>query len=256
MHWLAPLRRLSKSLVAVSALAASAQLAAAEITVSAAASLTDAFKEVSAAYEARHPADKVRLNFAASGTLLQQIAKGAPVDVFASADLATMDKAQEQNLITVAQRRNFARNTLVLVTPKGATVRPASLADLGQASVRRIAIGNPASVPVGRYTQQALNKANLWSAYEPKLINAQSVRQVLDYVARGEVDVGFVYATDAAIMKDKVDVTYTVPLDEPVTYPLAPVAASANPASALAFVDFVTGPEGQAILSRYGFSKP
>ena len=256
MHRFAPRRRLSKCLVAVCSLAAAAQIAAAEITVSAAASLTDAFKEVAAAYEARHPADKVRLNFAASGTLLQQIAKGAPVDVFASADLATMDKAQAQGLIAAAQRSNFARNTLVLIVPKGAAVRPASLADLGQASVRRIAIGNPASVPVGRYTQQALNKANLWSAYEPKLINAQSVRQVLDYVARGEVDTGFVYATDAAIMKDKVDVTWTVPLDEPVTYPLAPIAASANPASALTFVEFVTGPEGQAILSRYGFSKP
>lgn len=256
MRRLAPLHRLSKYLVAVCTFAAATQLVAAEITVSAAASLTDAFKEVAAAYEARHPADKVRLNFAASGTLLQQIAKGAPVDVFASADLATMDKAQAQNLIAAAQRRNFARNTLVLITPRGAAVRPASLDDLGQASVRRIAIGNPASVPVGRYTQQALNKANLWSAYEPKLINAQSVRQVLDYVARGEVDAGFVYATDAALMKEKVDVIFTVPLDETVTYPLAPIAASANPAAALSFVEFVTGPEGQAILSRYGFSKP
>lgn len=251
------MRRLSARLFAslLFVLAGIVPAHAEDLTVSAAASLTDAFKEIATAFEAAHPGAKVQLNFAASGTLLQQIAKGAPVDVFASADLVTMDRAQSQGLITVAERRNFAANTLVLIVPKG-SARPAAIGDLAQPAYKRVAIGNPASVPVGRYTQAALTKAGLWGPLEPKLINAQSVRQVLDYVARSEVEAGFVYSTDAAIMKDKVDVVLTVPLEEPVTYPIAPIAASAHPAMAKAFVDWVSGAQAQAVLARYGFSKP
>lgn len=229
---------------------------AAELTVSAAASLTDSFREIAAAFEKQHPSTTVRLNFAASGTLLQQIARGAPVDVFASADLATMDKAQSGNLIVAAQRKNFAQNTLVMIVPAEGGANLAKLDDLRQPSVRRIAVGNPDSVPVGRYTRAAMTKAGLWESLGPKWINAQSVRQVLDYVARGEVDVGFVYATDAAIMKDRVRVVYTVPLEEPVTYPIAPIATASDPAMAQVFVDFVLGAQAQEILGRYGFSKP
>jgi len=247
------LRRLAPPLLAL-VLAAPAQ--AADVIVSAAASLTDAFREIAAGYEAAHPPNRVSLNFAASGTLLAQIARGAPVDVFASADLATMDKAQAQNLVVAALRRNFATNALVLVVPRVSASRPAVIGDLGQPAYRRIAIGNPASVPVGRYTRQALEKAALWGPLQDRLIQAQSVRQVLDYVARSEVDAGFVYATDAAIMKDKVDIVVRIPLEEPVTYPIAPIAASAQPAAAQSFVDYVTGAQAQAVLARYGFSPP
>lgn len=251
------MRRLSTRLLAslLFVLAGIAPAHAEDLIVSAAASLTDAFKEIATGFEAAHAGTKVQFNFAASGTLLQQIAKGAPVDVFASADLATMDRAQSQGLIVVAERRNFAANTLVLIVPKG-SARPAAIGDLAQPAYKRVAIGNPASVPVGRYTQAALTKAGLWSPLEPKLINAQSVRQVLDYVARAEVEAGFVYSTDAAIMKDKVDVVLTVPLEEPVTYPIAPIAASTQPAMAKAFVEWVGGAQAQAVLARYGFSKP
>src|SRR5690606_30842991 len=134
-------------------------------------------------------------NFAASGALLQQIAKGAPVDVFASADQQTMDQAQAQDLVKAGERRNFVTNSLVVIVPENAKAAPATLNDLEQ--YQRIAIGLPASVPVGRYTKSVLDKAQLWSAIEPKMIGAQSVRQALDYVARAEVDAGFVYATDA-----------------------------------------------------------
>lgn len=227
-----------------------------EITVSAAASLTNAFKEVAQRYEAEYPDAKVRLNFGASGALLQQIAKGAPVDVFASADQETMDQAQQKGLVAAATRRDFVANTLVAILPFDSTLHIGRLTDLTQSGVNRIAIGNPASVPVGRYTQHALEAARLWGVVSDKAIQAQNVRQALDYVARGEVDVGFVYATDAAIMKDKVKVAMTVPLDVAIRYPIARTTDSAQAAEADRFLAFVHSPSGQAILAGYGFQKP
>src|SRR5690606_26471159 len=111
-------------------------------------------------------------------------------------------------------------------------------------------------VPVGRYTKAVLEKAGLWPAIEAKMVGAQSVRQALDYVARGEVDVGFVYATDAAIMRDKVKVAFTASTDSPILYPIAPAAASGNVQLAQGFVDFVRTPQAQAVLAKYGFGKP
>jgi molybdate transport system substrate-binding protein len=232
------------------------QADAADLTVSAAASLTNAFRELAPLYEAQNPGTKVRLNFGASGALLQQIAKGAPVDVFASADQETMDQAQGQGLITVAGRRNFVSNTLVVIVPGGAKAAPRALADLAQAGYARIAIGQPASVPVGRYTKAVLEKASLWAAIEPKVIGAQNARQALDYVARGEVDAGFVYATDAALLPEKVKVALTVPTEVPVLYPIAPITGSASAAEAGRFVAFVLSAPAQAVLARHGFGKP
>lgn len=229
---------------------------AADLTVSAAASLTNAFKEIGTAYEAQNPGTKVQFNFGASGALLQQIAKGAPVDVFASADQETMDQAQQQQLVRADARRDFVRNALVVIVPTAAPAMPATLPDLLQPGFRQIAIGTPASVPVGRYTQAVLEKANLWSGIQPKMVGASSVRQALDYVARGEVEAGFVYATDAALMADKVKVAFQVPTETPVLYPIAALAASANAAEAAKFVAFVRAPASQAILTKYGFGQP
>ena len=111
-------------------------------------------------------------------------------------------------------------------------------------------------MPVGRYTKDALGNAKLWEAVQAALIQGNSVRQVLDYVARGEVDAGFVYATDAKQMADKVDVVMVVGGHEPVTYPIAVALTGSNPKMGQAFIDFVLSPEGQAVLARYGFSKP
>ena len=228
---------------------------AAELTVSAAASLTNAFKEVAAAYEARHPGAKVLLNFGASGALLQQIAKGAPVDVFASADQETMDQAQQRQLVDASARRDFVRNTLVVIVPADAPSPPENLAELAQPRMARIAIGMPASVPAGRYTKAALEKAHLWKSIEPRMIGAISVRQVLDYVARSEVDAGVVYATDAALMPRKVKVAFPVPTETPVRYPIAPVVGSPLAPEAAKFVGFVLSPPAQAILAKHGFAR-
>jgi molybdate transport system substrate-binding protein len=245
-----------KAAVAMALASLGATASAAEITVSAAASLTNAFKEIGAAFEKEHAGDKVLFNFAASDPLAQQIAKGAPVDVFASADQDAMDKADKLNLLAPGSRKNFASNSLVLIAPRHGRVPVRSLGDVAQASVARITVGNPASVPVGRYTRAALEHAKLWAAVEPKLILGASVRQCLDYVSRGEVDAGFVYATDAAIVKDKVSVVATVPTGTAVTYPIAVIAAGPQAALGRRFADYVQSPAGQAILARYGFGKP
>jgi molybdate transport system substrate-binding protein len=167
-----------------------------------------------------------------------------------------MDQAQALGIVKVEQRRNFVSNALVLIVPVAAAKVPASLKDLALGTVQRVAVGIPASVPVGRYAKAALEAEGLWAAIEPKVIGAQTVRQALDYVARGEVDAGFVYATDAALMPDKVKVALTVTTRKPVLYPVAPVVASPNGALAQKFVEFVTAPQAQTVLAKYGFGKP
>lgn len=240
------------------ALAASLSFAsqAADLTVSAAASLTNAFKDIAPLFEAAHPGTKLQFNFAASGVLLQQIAKGAPVDVFASADQETMDQAQAQNLVKPPQRRDFVSNSLVVIVPAASAQLPKAVGELAQPAYGKIAIGLPASVPVGRYTKSVLEGAQLWGAIEPKMVGATNVRQALDYVQRGEVDAGFVYATDAALMADKVKVALTVPTPKPILYPVAPLPAGPNAAMGEKFVDFLFTPPAQAVLSKYGFGKP
>ena len=247
-----PLRLLSVVLALALPLAAAAQ----QITVSAAASLTDAFKEIGPKFEAAKAGSTVRFNFAASGVLLQQIGQGAPVDVFASADQETMGRAAEQKLIDAATRRNFASNALVLIEPAKGAAGVKSLQDLSGAGVRRIAVGKTATVPVGRYTRQVLEGAGLWSVLEPKFVQADSVRQVLDYVARGEVEAGFVYRTDAAVMSEKVRVAFAPAATMPVTYPVAVVADSRQKTLAGDFVAFLSSDAAREVLARHGFGKP
>ena len=229
---------------------------AAELIVSAAASLTNAFRGVGKLFEEANPGRKVVFNFASSDVLLSQIAKGAPVDVFATADTESMDRADKQNLLLPGTRRILVRNKLVLIAPSGSSTAMSGLAGLEHPAVRRIAIGNPATVPVGRYSREAVERAGLWSALEPKVIMAQNVRQALDYVGRGEVDAGLVYATDAAIMAGKVRVAAEIPTVTPIAYPVALLRATRNRALAEAFVSTLTSAAARQIFTRYGFSQP
>ena len=233
--------------------------AAQQLTVSAAASLTDAFKEIGPRFEAVKPGASVRFNFAASGVLIQQISQGAPVDIFVSADQETMNRGIERKLLDADTRRDFAANTLVLIVPAQGVPSEASvsqLADLASPAVKRIAIGKTATVPVGRYSQQALEAAGLWATLEARLVQSDSVRQVLDYVARGEVEAGFVYRTDAALMPDKVRIVQTLQGHAPVRYPLALVSDGRNKALAREFAAYLLAAEAQGILARHGFDKP
>ena len=235
---------------------------AAELTVSAPSSLTNAFRELGSMFEAAHPGTTVSFNFGASGALLQQLSAGAPVDVYASADRETMDQAQQRGLIDAARRRDIATNRLVLVVPAGSARVPRQLKDLAGPGYRRVAVGLPASVPAGRQARAVLERAGLMSAVEGRLIATQNVRQALDYAARGEVDAAFVYATDAALLPDKVTVALTLDTPTQIVYPIAPLVprrGASTPSAADAaskFIDFVLSARAQAVLARYGFGSP
>lgn len=223
-----------------------------ELLVSAAASLTESFKEIGKSFAAKNPGVKVCFNFAGSGPLLQQIVQGAPVDLFASADQETMDKAEKGGFVLPGSRMNFTGNSLVLIAPVKTSL-VTGLADLKSSRVQKIALANPASVPAGKYAKAALEKQGLWEGLAPKCVMGISVKQALEYVLRGEVEAGFVFATDAASAKERVRVVAAVPTDRPIVYPAAIVAASANQAKAQAFLQYLRSPEAQAILTKYGF---
>ncbi len=226
---------------------------AAEMTVSAAASLTNAFTELKGLFEKENEGLTVNTNFAASNPLLKQMQEGAPVDVFASADQQTMDKAVASNVVDNSTRTNFALNDLVLIVPKG-SAKPSALD--GLKSFQKIAIGSPSSVPAGRYAMASLQNAGLWETLTPRFIQGNNVRQVLDYVARGEVDAGFVYRTDALQRAENVDIVMIVEGHDPVSYPIAVATTGKNIDAGKKFLDYVVSEKGQAVLAKYGFSRP
>jgi len=167
-----------------------------------------------------------------------------------------VDQAAEKKLILPETRKNFAGNSLVLIVPLHSKVQVNNVQDLTAKEVARVSLGNPASVPAGRYAQEALINEGLWEKLGSKLVPGESVRQVLDYVSRGEVDAGFVFGTDALIAKDKVRVVATMTKHEPILYPIAVVATTVKKDSSRQFIDFVQGREGREILSKYGFGNP
>ena len=250
------MRMLAVTLAAVLLLASGA--AAQEMTLSVAISLKDVTEDLGRTFMAAHPGVTLRYNFGASGDLQKQIEAGAPVDVFLSAALRQMDELEKQKLILVETRRAFARNVLVAVKPADSKIDITKAADLAEARVTRIAIGNPKSVPAGQYTEESLRALGLWDRLQPKLVFAENVRQVLDYVARGEVDAGFVYTTDAATRTQGVKEAFRPPDDSyrPVVYPGAVVAASKQATLARAFLDLLSGEQGRAVLARFGFQPP
>lgn len=247
-------------------LSATSLAAPCELTISAAASLTGAFKAIASQYQQLQPC-KLTLNFAASGVLVQQLRHGAPVDLLATADQQSMDLAEASALIDPASRQDFIANRLVLIVPVSPTTaspqagstataattsNSADLQQLTAAAYQRIAIGNPATVPAGRYAKDSLQQAGLWPALSAKLVQAANVRQVLDYVVRGEAEAGFVYASDA---KDQqVRSLGMVPVQSPIRYPLAVSSTSKYAAQARAFSQYLRSQAAQQILWQYGFS--
>lgn len=227
------------------------------ILVSAAASLKEALTEIGASYTKSRPSTMVRFNFASSGTLQQQIERGAPVDVFISAADKQMNALAAKNLIIHSTRQTLVRNELVLVVPRTARVPIRSFSDLGSPSVRRIAIGAPASVPAGQYAEQMLRKLGLWSRVQPKAVQGKDVREVLTQVALGNVDAGLVYRTDAATTP-QVRIVKAAPKDshQRINYPMAVVTSTRNSAAARSFLSFLQSARAKAILKRRGFIVP
>lgn len=227
-----------------------------EVIVSAAASLTNAFRQIGEGFEAANPGVRIVTNFASSGALLRQIEMGAPVDVFASADQKTMDQAEEMKLIQAGTRKDFVSNKLVLIVPPESKTTLESPRDLTRNEFTRISLGNPDTVPAGRYAREVLSSAGTWETLQPRFVYGESVRQVLDYVSRGEVEAGFVFSTDAAIARDKVRVAASMAGHTPIKYPIAVVAGTRDAELSRRFIEYVLGNEGREILAKYGFGMP
>jgi molybdate transport system substrate-binding protein len=224
-----------------------------DLTISAAISLQNALQEIAGLYHTGHPNVTVHLNVGASGTLQRQIEEGAPVDVFLSAAESEMDGLQSKGLIIPDTRRNLLTNSVVLIVAKGrGDIR--RIQDLAQASVRTIAIGNPQSVPAGKYAQEVLTHFGLYDTLKPKFVFAKDVRTVLTYVATGNADAGIVYDTDA-LTTSQVTVVATAPPGShaPVVYPVAVIAGSRNAEAAKAFESFLLGSESAEVFRKYGF---
>ena len=221
------------------------------VTVFAAASLSDAFKEIGAAFESAHPGGSVAFSFAGSSTLAAQIIEKAPGDVFASADQATMQKVVDAGE-TSAKPRIFATNQLTIVVPKGNPKHIESLADMSRAGVA-VSLAAP-EVPAGKYAAQIFANAGVPA---PKASQEVDVRAVLSRVAAGEADAGIVYVSDIRTAADKVEAV-TIPAQYNVVaeYPIAALKHAANPDAAAAFVELVLSPQGKAILERFGFGTP
>jgi molybdate transport system substrate-binding protein len=246
-----------RSLTFVAGLAGLGSALAQDLTVFAAASLQNAFEEIGRQYQAK-TSRLVRYSFAASSALARQIEQGAPAGVFASADEQWIDYLQQRNLIVNETRKSLLGNRLVLVVPVGYPIKVDLKPGFDFASLLgndgRWATGDPASVPVGRYAQQALTKLGAWMFAQTRLVRAENVRVALAFVERGEVAAGVVYETDAAIAP-KVRVAGIFPADShtPVTYPVAVIGKNDGPA-ARDFLRFLLGPEARAVFERFGFS--
>ncbi|UVI33092.1 molybdate ABC transporter substrate-binding protein [Paenibacillus spongiae] len=230
---------------------------AVELTISAAASLTDAMNEIKTMYESKNKNIKLAFNLGASGALQQQIEQGAPVDLFLSAATKNMKALVDKQLIDASQQRNWLSNELVAVVPVDGKLSIASEQDLKQEELNKIAIGIPESVPAGNYAKEALTYAKLWDSLQSKMVQAKDVRQVLQYVETGNVDIGFVYKTDA-LTSSKVKVAFNVDPSSysPVNYPMGIVKATKHMKEAEQFYDYLQTEEALNVFIQYGFSVP
>jgi molybdate transport system substrate-binding protein len=225
-----------------------------EITVMAAASLTDAFNEVGTKFNEKYPNIKVNFSYDSSGTLEKQIEQGATADVFVSAAMKQMNTLTDKSLVDSDSVVKLLENKVVLIKPKGSTLDVSSFQDVATDKVSMVAIGN-SDVPVGQYTQKIYTNLGLWDQIQAKANLATNVRQVLDWVATGNAPCGIVYATDAAI-EDKVEVVCEAPEGscDPVIYPMGIVTASTQKDAAKAFTAFLQTKDAQDILTSYGFT--
>jgi molybdate transport system substrate-binding protein len=236
--------------------AAAVPAAAAEVTVFAAASLTDALKEIATAYEGSS-GDKLVFNFGASSILARQIQEGAPADLFFSADEAKMDSLAKGGLVAKETRRSLLSNTLVIVVSADSTLTVATPADLATSKVRVLALAEPQSVPAGIYAKEWLKDQKLWARVIDKVVPTENVRAALAAVESGNAEAGIVYKTDAGISK-KVKIAYEVPAagGPKISYPLAMVAASKHREAASKLLAYLESPAALDVFRRYGFLVP
>jgi molybdate transport system substrate-binding protein len=225
-----------------------------ELTLSAAISLKDALDEIARAYAIANIGTTIHSNYGSSGTLQLQIEQGAPVDIFISAAPRQMDALSAKGLLLEGTRKDLLRNEVVLIVPQDSTAKISSFQDLARPDVRRVALGEPTTVPAGQYAKEVLTHFGIYDAVRAKAILAKDVRQVLTYVATGNVDTAIVYKTDA-LSSAKVKIVAQAPEDShaPVVYPVAIIKDTRSPAAAKQFLAFLTGPQAGSIFRRFGF---
>jgi molybdate transport system substrate-binding protein len=224
------------------------------LTISAAASLKDALTKVQPLFSQTHPEVKLTFNFAGSGVLQQQIEAGAPVDVFISAAPQQLDALERNRRLLEGTRRNLLTNSLVLIAPKGSTL-PRDIAGLTSPEVRRIAVGDPKSVPAGAYAAEVLAALDLTARLAPKLVRLLDVRQVLTTVETGDAEAGFVYRSDAH-SSEKVRVVAIAETRSPIVYSVAVIAGTRHSAAAREFAAFLASEGARAVFAEAGFGSP
>jgi len=227
-----------------------------KILVSAAASLKNVLEEIKQAYQKSHPNVNINYNFGASGLLERQIEQGAPADLFISAAQKQINSLDKKGILLPGTTTVIVKNKLVLIVPKNVT-QIHSFYQLKDAKVKKIAIGEPKSVPAGQYAVEVLKNLKIWSDIQPKLVYANNVRQVLAYVESGNADAGLVYLTDAKISsKVRVVVGADEKYHSAIVYPLAVIKSSKNIAAAQAFSQFLSSDQAKAYFRKYGFIVP
>ncbi len=234
-------------------LMAAVSVQAAEIQVFAAASLTDALKEIAPEFE-KDTGHKVLFNFGASSTLARQIQEGAPADIFFSADEAKMNSLEQRNLILTNSRRSLLSNSLVIVVAVDSPIRLLSARELADDSIKRIAIAEPNTVPAGIYAKEYLQAQGIWAQITGKLVPTENVRGALAAVESGNVEAGIVYKTDALLSR-KVKVVLEIPPKEgpKISYPIAALRESSNQPAALDFLGYLGSPAARRIFEKFGF---
>jgi molybdate transport system substrate-binding protein len=229
------------------------------LTVSAASNLTAAFTEIGKLYEAQ-TGNKVVFNFGASGQLAQQIVQGAPVDLFAAANVGFIEEVEQQGLVLPGTVQKYARGQIVLWTRSDSPVKPERIEDLAQPEIRKVAIANPDRAPYGFAAREALKAAGVWEAIQPKIVIAETIQQTHQYAETGNVDaaIGALSLSVPAAAGGKPGRYVVVPqeLHTPLDQALAVIKGTKNEAAARAFAAFITGPQGREVLQKYGFTVP
>ena len=224
-----------------------------ELTVAAASDLTPAFEEIGRAFESSNKT-KVVFMFGSTGMLTRQIENGAPVDLFAAANVSYIDELDKKGLIIPDSKASYARGRITLWTPDTSDIRLQGIADLARPEVMRIAIANPDHAPYGLAAKQALESAGIWDRVRPKLVYGDNIRQALQYAQTGNVDVAIV----ALSLSTQTRGRWTLipeELHQPIDQGLGIIKTTKNEKLARAFIAFIEGPQGQEIMKRYGFSR-
>lgn len=226
---------------------------AVELNISAAASLKEAMADLETEFKNSNPNITLVSNFGSSGSLQQQIEQGAPCDVFISAGKSQMKALDDKGLLLESTNKDLVKNELVLVGPKDAKIT--SINDLTTDQIKKIAVGEPSSVPAGKYADEVFTKLNIKAAIQGKLVSAKDVKEVLAWATSGNADVGFVYLSDTT-NNDSIKIIEQVSSDlhSPITYPIGIIKSSTKADSAKAFEDFLFTDKAQEILKKYGYS--